>query len=71
MLMKTLLDFNANTEACGVDGFTPLMHVARGSSATHAMLLLEYGANINATSTSGQKKRRLSQLLFNTTTMPY
>lgn len=54
MLMKTLLDFNANIEACGVDGMTPLLHVARGNSATHAMLLLEYGANINATSISGQ-----------------
>lgn len=54
MLVKTLLDFNANIEACGVDGFTPLLHVARGNSATHAMLLLEYGANINALSVSGQ-----------------
>lgn len=32
----------------------PLLHIARGSSATHAMLLLEYGANINATPVSGQ-----------------
>lgn len=54
MLMKTLLDFNASIEACGVDGMTPLLHVARGSSATHAMLLLEYGANINATSRTEQ-----------------
>lgn len=54
MLMKTLLDFNANIEACGVDGFTPLLHVARGNSATHAILLLEYGADINALSVSGQ-----------------
>ncbi|KAK3394956.1 ankyrin repeat-containing domain protein [Podospora didyma] len=54
MLMKSLLDFNANIEACGVDGVTPLLHVARGNSAAHAMLLLEYGANINATSKNGQ-----------------
>lgn len=54
MLMKTLLDFNANIEASGVDGVTPLLHVARGNSAAHAMLLLEYGARINATSKSGQ-----------------
>ncbi|KAG8159243.1 hypothetical protein KVR01_010904 [Diaporthe batatas] len=54
MLMKTLLDFNANIEASGVDGMTPLLHVARGSSATQAMLLLEYGANINATSKTEQ-----------------
>lgn len=54
MLLKTLLDFNANIEACGVDGFTSLLHVARGNSATHAMLLLEYGADINAQSVSSQ-----------------
>lgn len=54
MVMKTLLDFGANIEATGVDGVTPLLHVARGSSAAHAMLLLEYGANINAESKSMQ-----------------
>ncbi|KXX73195.1 Ankyrin repeat domain-containing protein 7 [Madurella mycetomatis] len=54
MLMKSLLDFNANIEASGVDGVTPLLHVARGNSAVHAMLLLEYGADINATSKNGQ-----------------
>ncbi|OAA52958.1 ankyrin repeat containing protein [Cordyceps fumosorosea ARSEF 2679] len=54
MVMKTLLDFDANIEATGVDGVTPLLHVARSSSATHAMLLLEYGANINAKSRSNQ-----------------
>lgn len=54
MVMKTLLDFNADIEASGVDGVTPLLHVARGNSAAHAMLLLEYGANINARSKSGQ-----------------
>ncbi|RYO89843.1 hypothetical protein DL762_003027 [Monosporascus cannonballus] len=54
MLMKTLLDFDADKKASSVDGVTPLLHVARGNSATLAMLLLEYGADINATSTSGQ-----------------
>lgn len=54
LLMKSLLDFNANIEASGVDGFTPLLHVARGNSAAHAMLLLEYGADINTTSKNGQ-----------------
>lgn len=39
-LMRTLLDFKADTEACGVDGTTHSMHLVRGSSATHAMLLL-------------------------------
>jgi hypothetical protein len=54
LLLKTLLDFNANIECTGVDGFTPLLHVARGNSAAHAVLLLEYGANLNAVSKSGQ-----------------
>ena len=54
LLLKTLLDFNADIEASGVDGVTPLLHVARGNSASHAMILLEYGADINATSKSGQ-----------------
>lgn len=52
-LMRTLLDFKADTEACGFDGTTHLMHVARGSSATHAISPLKYGANTNATSRSG------------------
>src|SRR6266516_1943028 len=53
LLLKTLLDFNADVEASGVDGVTPLLHVARGNSASHVMVLLEYGADINATSKSG------------------
>jgi ankyrin repeat protein len=54
LLLKTLLDFNADIEASGVDGCTPLLHVARSNSASHAMLLLEYGADINVTSKAGQ-----------------
>lgn len=54
LLLKTLLDFNANIEASGVDGVTPLLHVARGNSASHAILLLEYGAEINVTSKDGR-----------------
>ncbi|KAF7939982.1 uncharacterized protein EAE98_000109 [Botrytis deweyae] len=55
LLLKTLLDFNADIEAGNVDGVTPLLQVARGNSASHAMLLLEYGANINVTSKAGRK----------------
>ncbi|TGO80422.1 hypothetical protein BELL_0007g00120 [Botrytis elliptica] len=55
LLLKTLLDFNADIEASNVDGVTPLLQVARGNSASHAMLLLEYGANINVTSKAGRK----------------
>lgn len=54
LLIKTLLDFNADIEASNVDGVTPLLHVARGNSASHAMLLLEYGAEINVTSKDGR-----------------
>jgi ankyrin repeat protein len=53
LLLKTLLDFNADIEASNVDMVTPLLHVARRQTASHAMLLLEYGANINATSKDG------------------
>jgi len=54
LLIKTLLDFNADIEASNVDGVTPLLHVARGNSASHAMILLEYGAQINVTSKDGR-----------------
>ena len=54
LLIKTLLDFNENIEASNVDGVTPLLQVARGNSASHAMLLLEYRADINVTSKDGQ-----------------
>jgi ankyrin repeat protein len=53
LLLKTLLDFNADVEASNMDMVTPLLHVARSQTASHAMLLLEYGANINATSRDG------------------
>lgn len=53
LLMKTLLDFNADIEASGVDGITPLLHVARGKPVSFAKLLLDYGADINATSKDG------------------
>ncbi|KAI9780713.1 MAG: hypothetical protein M1816_002762 [Peltula sp. TS41687] len=54
LILKTLLDFGADIEACGVDGKTSLIHAARTDNASYAMLLLEYGANINAISTAGQ-----------------
>lgn len=41
MLMRTLSDFDADAEACGVDGMTPLLYVARGRSTTHATLILD------------------------------
>ncbi|KAI9746289.1 MAG: hypothetical protein M1835_002448, partial [Candelina submexicana] len=54
LVLKTLLDFGANVESCGVDGMTPLIHASRRDNASFAFLLLEYGANINATNTAGQ-----------------
>lgn len=54
LLIKTLLDFDADVEARGVDGRTPLLHAARGKPLTFAKLLLDYGANINATAKDGR-----------------
>ena len=54
LVLKTLLDFGADTESAGVDGRTCLIHVARTDNASFAMLLLEYGADLNAISASNQ-----------------
>ncbi|KAI4157520.1 MAG: hypothetical protein LQ342_008229 [Letrouitia transgressa] len=54
LVLKTLLDFGADVESSGIDGMTALIHAARRDNAAFATLLLEYGANINATSKSGQ-----------------
>ena len=54
MVIKHLLDFNADVEASGVDKRTSLIHVARTGNAEFALLLLEYGADINVVSSSGQ-----------------
>lgn len=54
LVLKTLLDFGANVESCGIDGMTALIHATRRDNSSFATLLLEYGANINAISTAGQ-----------------
>ncbi|KAI9675828.1 MAG: hypothetical protein M1829_003254 [Trizodia sp. TS-e1964] len=54
LILKTLLDFGADIESSGVDGRTSLIHVARTDNVTFAILLLEYGADLNAISTSNQ-----------------
>ena len=54
LVLKNLIDFNANIEATGIDGVTPLLHVARNQDARHAILLLDAGANINATARDGR-----------------
>ena len=54
LVLKTLLDFGADVDSCGIDGMTGLTHAARRDNASFGILLLEYGANINATSAAGQ-----------------
>jgi ankyrin repeat protein len=54
LVIKTLLDFGADTESCGIDGKTSLIHVARTDNLEFALLFLEYGANINAVSAARQ-----------------
>ena len=51
LVLKTLLDFGANIESCGAEGRTSLLHAARNDSVDFAVLLLNYGADVNATST--------------------
>ena len=53
LLLKSPLDFGADVDANGNDGKTGLIHAARIDNARFAMLLLEYGANINSVSTNG------------------
>ena len=54
LVLKTLLDFGASVDSCGIDGMTALIHASRKDNASFATLLLEYGANINAASAAGQ-----------------
>ena len=54
LVLKTLLDFGADVDSCGIDGMTGLIHAARRDNVSFGILLLEYGANINATSAAGQ-----------------
>ncbi|KAL8806006.1 MAG: hypothetical protein Q9200_005212 [Gallowayella weberi] len=54
LVLKTLLDFGANVDSCGIDGMTALIHAARKNNASFATILLEYGADLNAVSTAGQ-----------------
>jgi ankyrin repeat protein len=53
-LLKLLLDFEANPNASNPEGLTALHSVARTHNTECALLLLEYGANLNAMSSNGQ-----------------
>ena len=52
--LKQLLDSGADVDAPTLEGWTPLINVARHDKVDFARLLLDYGANINATSKLGQ-----------------
>ncbi|KAF2105246.1 ankyrin repeat-containing domain protein [Lophiotrema nucula] len=54
LVIKTLLDFGSDTESAGIDSKTPLIHVARTDNLDFALLFLERGANINASSATGE-----------------
>ena len=52
--LKQLLDSGADVEATTLEGWTPLINVARLDKVDFAKLLLDYGANISAMSKLGQ-----------------
>ena len=54
LVLKTLLDFGASVDSCGIDGMTALIHASRKDNVSFATLLLEHGADINAASAAGQ-----------------
>ncbi|KAL8754782.1 MAG: hypothetical protein Q9199_004117 [Rusavskia elegans] len=53
-LLKLLLDFEANPNACNPEGMTALHSVARTQDVNCALLLLEFGADLNAKSSNGR-----------------
>ncbi|KAK6495545.1 hypothetical protein TWF481_002594 [Arthrobotrys musiformis] len=54
VILKTLLDFGADVEPCGIDGNTSLIHAVRNNNVSFVVLLLEYSANINARTKTGE-----------------
>ncbi|KAL8874864.1 MAG: hypothetical protein Q9198_006703 [Flavoplaca austrocitrina] len=53
-LLKLLLDFEADPNACNPEGMTALHSVARTHNVDCALLLLEFGADLNAKSSNGR-----------------
>lgn len=53
-MLKMLLDFEANPNACNPEGLTALHSVARTQNVDCARLLLEFGADLNAMSSNGR-----------------
>lgn len=54
LVLQTLIDFGASLESCGADGKTSLIQVARTDNVEFAYLLLESGANVNASTVTGE-----------------
>lgn len=48
LVIKNLLDFGADTESCGVEGRTSLIHAALNDDVELATIFLEYNSDINA-----------------------
>lgn len=53
-LLKLLLDFEADPNGCNPEGMTALHSVARTHNVDCALLLLEFGADLNAKSSNGR-----------------
>lgn len=53
-MLKLLLDFEANPNACNPEGLTALHAVARTKNVDCVLLLLEFGADLNAMSSNGR-----------------
>ncbi len=63
-MLKLLLDFEANPNACNPEGLTALHSVARTHNTECALLLLEYGADLNAMS-SNLRSPFTTAIIFN------
>ncbi|KAL9001538.1 MAG: hypothetical protein Q9169_000113 [Polycauliona sp. 2 TL-2023] len=57
-LLKLLLEFEANPNACNPEGLTALHSVARTHNIDCALLLLDFGADLNANSRNGRTPLR-------------
>ena len=63
--MKLLLEFGAKIEACNPEGLTALHQVARCNTASHAAVLLDRHADVNARSKDGQTPLILATIYNN------